>query len=422
MRKNEIGILWMVLLLGLAAPGAAVAQAGLAEGEPAADEPVAGDPSGEEPSGEEPGGEGLARSEATDSGPAVDPPAGAQGAAGGDAPEPGGEAASPAEVRIQHLPVHSVTADEVELVFHVRHPERLGRLLVRHRPLGEGGGGVREVNVRRTGRGWVALIDTADVAWPGFVYWAIERRGETERPVFASAEAPHPVHVMEPEGLAYERRALRRRDGRRSRARLRGDYVQLGTRAVIDSMGDRQELSEHYYLLEASYSYSFFSEVDEIQLALGRMRGNVVHLGSSVDERGIDYGRAAITWRALDLLRFRTGVLFGFSQSGFEVGASGYVIIGQPEGTSLTFGGEGITTLGGTGKVRLGWATLPRIPMGATVEVTTYPAGEDAGVRLLYDVAYELYPGAYARIEGGYRGWNSTTGGLSLGGELALAF
>jgi len=202
--------------------------------------------------------------------------------------------------------------------------------------------------------------------------------------------------------------------------------VSLGTRAVVvEESGRRQELDESYCRLEASYAYAFFALVDEIRFSLGRMRGNVVRLDRPLDEddeRGLDYGTAEITWRVLELLRFRTSILFGFSQEGFEIGGAADVVIGRPEGTSLTFGGEGVTTLGGTGRVRLGWRTVPRMPMGATIEVTTFPADGNAGVRLLYDVAYELYPGAHIRAEVGCRGWNSTTGGPSLGGELVLAF
>jgi hypothetical protein len=65
---------------------------------------------------------------------------------------------------------------------------------------------------------------------------------------------------------------------------------------------------------------------------------------------------------------------------------------------------------------------MPRLPMGATVEVTTFPVGDEPGMRLLLDASYEIYPGAYLRLIGGYRGWTSTIGGPSIGAEMAFAF
>lgn len=339
-----------------------------------------------------------------------------------EVPEP-----EPAEVppAVHHLPVHQLHSSEPAIFrFEVRDPGAFEAVTVRYRPLGAEGP-VREVRAARYPGGWAAEVPAEELPRPGIGYWVVARTDEGEEPVFASAEAPHPAHLREPNEVSYERAALERRGGRRSRAAVSGEYVQLGTRAVIETDGTRRNLDEHYYSLEASYAYSFFLVVEEIRFALGRLRGNVVDTdmpGGPEDTRGLDYGTATIMWKAHDWVRFRTGVLFGFSHRGFEVGGAGDIVIGDHEGTSLTLGADGVTTLGVTGRARLGWLTVPRLPMGATVEITNWPVGDEAGLRLLFDAAYQLYPGAHLRVEAGYRGWNSTTGGVSLGGELALAF
>ena len=118
----------------------------------------------------------------------------------------------------------------------------------------------------------------------------------------------------------------------------------------------------------------------------------------------------------------RSRLVFGVSQSGFELGGALALVVGEPEGTGLELGFEGVTGLGVTGRLRLGWATVPRVPMGATIELTNFPTGDAAGVRLLFDAGYELYPGALLRVTGGYRGWTSVVGGPSLAADLLLAF
>jgi len=332
-----------------------------------------------------------------------------------DVPTPDAVAAT-----VLHTPVHELSGEALDLVFDVLNPQLLGDLVVRTRPL-EGDGDVQEV-VATGGPGqYVARLDTAEVTWPGFAYWVVERGPNgAERPIFASESDPQPVHVLEAEGTAYERRRLSAWGGRRSRLGFRGEYVNLGARQVLDGAGMPVQRLEYYYNVGVTYAYSFFSIVDTIQIGLGRMRGNAAERMD--DQRGVDYGHGEITWHAHDLLRFETGLLFGFSQSGFEIGGKTDIIIGEPDGNSLTLGISGVTNLGVTGKIRLAWATVPRWPMGATVEVTTYPVGDRSGMRLLYDISYQLYPGAFVRLEGGYRGWGSTVGGPSLGGELALSF
>jgi hypothetical protein len=114
--------------------------------------------------------------------------------------------------------------------------------------------------------------------------------------------------------------------------------------------------------------------------------------------------------------------LLGASQSGFEYGGGGELVLGDPEGASFGLGVEGITTLGATGHMRLGFALTERLPMGAALELTSFPLGDDAGVRLLYDVGYAYSPGSSIVLRAGFQGRTSVTGGVSAGLALRHAF
>jgi hypothetical protein len=348
----------------------------------------------------------------------AEPPHSAQVAQGAEDAQVGERAP-----RIVHVPPGKLAAEGDEIWFWASDPDHLGQIVVRMRPAG--GEEWTEIVAVRAERGWLVRVPADMLALEGMEYWVAERLPDgSERAAFADAERPHPVPVVERRLTAYERRQLEAREGRRHRAMLQGEYVGLGRRRWQTPDGD-VDTDEHYWRWEASYEHSFFTVVDSIRIRAGQMRGEVARVdGTSVTmgEVGVDYGRADVVWRAHDKLRFRTAIAFGFSQRGFEIGGAADLIIGLPEGPNLSVGMEGMTTLGFTGRLRLGWLVTPKLPMGATVEVTTFPVADEPGMRLLLDVAYELYPGAYVRMIGGYRGWTSTIGGPSLGAELALAF
>jgi len=321
---------------------------------------------------------------------------------------------------ILHSPQNELSTGKGRLVFRVLAPDRAGTIVVEWRPRGGGRGG-RVVAARDVG-GWIAELPEAAVQPPGFSYWAIERLDDgTERPIFASAADPHPVQVFDTTRDAGRRDELEGLRGRRSEMTARGEWVDFGQRRVPLYGSD---VPDRYYRLEAGFSYAILSAVDRIDIAIGHLRGRAATLGvRDPDFRvGTDYGRAAITWLADPLVRIRTSILFGISQEGFEEGGGGDLILGQPWRTSFTVGVDGVTTLGWTGRVRLGWATVERVPMGASIAVTTFPAGEDAGVRLLYDVGIEIGDAWLVRAEGGYQGRTSVTGGPAAGLEVALRF
>lgn len=98
------------------------------------------------------------------------------------------------------------------------------------------------------------------------------------------------------------------------------------------------------------------------------------------------------------------------------------LVLGDPRDMHLDLGAEAIRTVGATAHLRLGFSAAPQIPMGATIEVSTFPIGDDPGVRLLYDVGYRFGPVTELRLRGGYQGRTSVSGGAALALEIRYGF
>lgn len=342
----------------------------------------------------------------------------------------GAPAETPAPSFIQHVPLNQVELGPVELVFEIRDPDRAGKVAV-YLTRDDRQGAPTRFDAYRTERGYVVAIPTASIGEPGFSYWVVERASDGgERPLFASASAPHHVRVTLSPADESERERVHERAGKRSTVVANAEWVDFGKRRLL---AGGSEHPDHYYRLEAGYAYSFLRTVEDVQLTVVRVRGEAgAVIGSAFLQDtpqtsqsvspGIDYGRAQITLFVADGIRLRGSTLLGASQRGFEYGGGGAVVFGEPDGASFTLAGEGITTLGATGSMRLGLAVVPELPMGASLEVTSFPLGEDAGVRLLYDVGWVYATGSSVVLRAGFQGRTSITGGPSLALALRHAF
>lgn len=336
-------------------------------------------------------------------------------------------AAEPAPF-IQHVPLNQIELGPTELLFEVRDPDRAGKVVVwlerddrKQAPAA--------FEAYRSARGYVVAIPTASIAEPGFSYWVVERKGDGgERALFASAAAPHHVRVTLSRADESERERVRERAGKRSTLIAGAEWVDFGGRRLL---AGGESFPDRYYRLEAGYGYSFLRTVEDVQLTVVRVRGEAGAViegfglepdASELLEPGIDYGRAQVTLFVRDGIRLRASTLLGASQEGFEYGGGGAMVFGDPSAASFTLGGEAITTLGATGTMRLGFAVTPELPMGAGIELTSFPLGEDAGVRLLYDVGYAYGPGSEIVLRAGFQGRTSVTGGVSAALALRHAF
>lgn len=334
----------------------------------------------------------------------------------------GGEA--PAGPHIQHVPENELIAGATRLRFSVQRPDLVQAVIVFVRAAGAAQ--AREFAALRVGDGYAVLLPAEVVQPPGFAYWVVARVSGQLREVFASAEDAHAVAVRYSDAYLAEQRRLTQRGGHRSRAEVSAEWVDFGHRRLS---ADGPRTPDRFYRVRAGYSHAFLSTVEEIALHVVRVRGESGELltegGRESVQRvrpGTDYGQAAITLLAFEGVRLQGSFILGASQEGFEYGAGGALIFGNPYGLHLAMTSEGISTLGITAGMRMGFLIAAGVPMGAGVEVSNFPVGEDTGVRLVCDLGYELGGGSLIALRGGFQGRTSVTGGPTLGGSFRYAF
>ena len=333
-------------------------------------------------------------------------------------------AAADAAPSALHVPIHEAFTGEAELRFKVLEPDRVGAIMVSCLARA-GGARVHGVQARRAADGYRARLPFACVKPPGFGYWVSLRGADgREQPLFAAAGSPHPVRVIHTPERERELRLLRAHGYKRSRLVAFAEGVDFGDRRAAP---DGPTIHDRYYRLEAGYGYAFYGVIEDIGLTLVRVRGQTSALDAAQAARlpldpGIDYGRATVTLRLVELVRARGSLLLGASQEGFEYGVSSELVLGDPLAEHLLVGVESLTTLGDTGYLRLGFNATPTIPMGARVELTDFPLGEDAAVRLLYEIGYRFAPDVELSLRGGYQGRTSVVGGPSLGVTMRYGF
>jgi len=321
---------------------------------------------------------------------------------------------------IDHVPVNELPAEAaVELRFQTAAPDRMGVVTVHVLPDAHHAQSLA-IPVRRTAQGYFATLPAERVREPALRYYVTQTLdGGAEQAVFASADAPHRVRVVMSPERAAELAKLR---SKRSAIALQAEAVSFGAHKLTP---ESPELADRYYWLEAGYSYAVLSVVEEVALHLIRVRAEVgerVGTSAQLTQPGIDAGRATITWRLAAPLRVRSSLLLGASQRGFEYGGGMDVVLGDPRHVSLELGAHVVRTLGETAHLRLGFHALPQLPMGAAIEVTSFPSSHEPGVRLLYDVGYRFAETLEIALRAGYQGRSSITGGPSLGLAVRYGF
>lgn len=351
------------------------------------------------------------------------------------APKPEPDSASGAkpkptiQSRVQHVPLHETRRGRTELVFRIRHAERVAEVVLYVRAVDAAsvrGQAVRRV-ARRAEAGYVVSMPAELVRPPAVEYWVTAREASgAERPVFASSERAQRVEVFLDESQRREVDDLARRGGHRSSAFAGAEWVDFGDRPLLP---DGEATPDRYYRAEAGYAYHFMSFVDDIRLAVVHVRGAASQVESSDDgprvkrfDPGIDFGRASVGIRLATGVRLRGALLLGASQDGFESGAGAEVVLGDPEGNHLRAGAERLSTLGLIAGMHMGFMATDAVPMGAGIEVTDFPVGDGHGVRLLYDVGYRFAPASELMLRAGFQGRSSLTGGPSIGLRTRFAF
>jgi hypothetical protein len=339
-------------------------------------------------------------------------------------------ATPPATPTIHHAPRSTAQINEdVQVGAVIDHADRVKRALLVYKSESATG----EVEFQRssdTQLPYVAVIPATAVRSPILAYAIeIETTDGARLPVFATRAQPHPVTVLDAPEDARESALLTRLGGRRSVVHAGGDFVSFGTSSgdvrLADGTTERRNVKDQYYRVEGSYTYRLLGTVSEFGLRAGVIRGTSL-VPNEIDRNkydvGLNYGAPRIRLRVDNWFHVEGEALISVTEVGFSMGGGGALILGDPYGSKLTIGGEGIEVFGARGYTRLDVVASKFFSVAPIIEVTSMPHAEHAGVRLLGETGFHLGAGFRLDLRGGYQARSFERGGPSLGGGLAYAF
>lgn len=336
---------------------------------------------------------------------------------------------------VRHLPPAEATADE-ELRLTARVTRASERTLVlQYRPVGLDTWTTLAFD-RGPGDEWVAVVPAAEVHAPGVEYFISSKEGEGDatRDEFASAAAPHQVGIVVAAREQRRARDLARNRAKRSRVRVSAEYVNYGARDA-----EANSIADHYYRVDADFGYRLLAyPLEEIRFGYTRLEGYVpespreVPFTCATDPES-DACRKYAGFKVGGWFELGFGLAEGVrldlrgivvaNQEGAAPGMRGELRTGNIDGNHIAFGFEYTKDVGSAGFFRLGWDTVPRVPMAATVEVTDYPAASRAtGVRLAYDLFHPLPNGLRLGGRLGYAARDRRVGGATLGLNASMDF
>jgi hypothetical protein len=140
-------------------------------------------------------------------------------------------------------------------------------------------------------------------------------------------------------------------------------------------------------------------------------------------QAGVKAGWFELGLAAVEGVRLDARMIAMATAQGFAVGGRGEARLGAREASHVAIGAEYLADVGSNGFFRLGWGTVPKLPMSATVEITNLPADHrDTGVRLYYDVGIEASPGFRLGVRVGYAARNQSVAGFTGGAGAAVEF
>ena len=345
------------------------------------------------------------------------------------APTPAANADVPA---LHHAPqVTARLAEDISIGAVVDRPDRVKRALL----VFQGGGTHGEVEFARASGplGYVAIIPATAVR-PDLSYSIeIETTTGEQLQVFATRAAPHHVTVLDAPEDRREAALLARLHGRRSVVQTSGEYASFGTTTAtvpaapgaLPRPAETRRVADQFYRVEGSFTYRLLGTVSEFGIRAGVVRGQSLVRGESDPSKyevGLNYGAPRIRLRAEDWLHVEGELLTSVTEVGFAVGGGGAVLLGDPYGSKLVLGVEGIQVFGVRGYTRLDLIANSRLAFAPIIEVTTMPHADVAGVRLLGEAGIEMGAGLRLDVRAGYQARRFDQGGPTLGGGLAYAF
>jgi hypothetical protein len=339
-----------------------------------------------------------------------------------------GSARANAPARVWHVPPAEATAGEALPLEALVDRAWESTLELRFRPVGveRWAGAQFELGADR----YIATVPAETMAPPGIEYFIVGRGADGSASAhFASADAPHRVMVYEDTAAVRVQRELDRVEGRRARVRVAAEWVDYGAR----KLGPNGELvPDSYYRVDASFMYRLFKfPLYSLRFGYSRLRGD-----TPLSERGapcpdpceVDAGFSAggwfeLRWRLARRAELDTRLMGQATPDGFNFGVRTVARLGDEDGSHVALGYEGIVDVGSAYFFRLGWDTVPALPMAATVELTDFPATHRAtGVRLIYDIAHPMDNGLRIGARVGYQARDEGIGGATVGGNVGFEF
>jgi len=319
---------------------------------------------------------------------------------------------------IRHVPpAGAEAAAAFELVAEA--PAETPALTLHYRTLGTQAFTTQEF-VRRDPQSWVAVVPPAAVTPPGLEYY-IDAGTDA---VFASSQWPHTTPVNLTDSGARRARDTARSEGRRSRIHLAGEYVDFGSHTV-----DGVKLADSYYRIDADFAYKLWTyPLEEVRVGYTRLLGDNTGYTCDNPPCGADAGFKVAGWFELGLapvegFRLDGRVMVMATQGGFAVGVRAEGRLGSIDASHIALGVESMADVGTNGYVRLGWGTVPGLPMAATVEITNLPESQrSTGVRLFYDIARSFGHGVRVGLRVGYAARNQTIAGFTSGANANVDF
>jgi hypothetical protein len=334
--------------------------------------------------------------------------------------------ASATPVRVHHVPP-AEAAPNAPLLLEA-HVERGWESTLEARFRGVGAATWQAVEFEKGEGTYLATVPADIVQPPGIEYFILgtNATGATSAH-FASAADPHRVMVYEEPTVVLRQRELDRVSGRRARVRFATELVDYGTRTIGGA-----DVADSYYRVDVDFTYRLLRfPLYSLRFGYTRLRGHTpaTERGESpCDPCEVKAGFSAGGWFEL---RFRVGKkvdvdargMVQATPSGFNVGGRGELRLGEENGSHVALGSEAILDVGTAAFFRLGWDTVPSLPMAATIELTDFPATHRAtGVRLIYDVTHPFPNGLRLGARVGYQARDQGIGGATGGLNLAFEF
>jgi hypothetical protein len=299
------------------------------------------------------------------------------------------------------------------------------------------GAGWKTAEFQRQGDDWAAVIPAGQMLPPGVDYF-IDLRGPggDAQPVFASQSMPHRISVRRSAGDVRRDRELGQAAGRRSRFATTAEWVDFGTRTYRKD-GMERAIADRYYRIDASYTYLLLAyplkafRIGGLRL-LGTspevVRGDGEECPGTLDDCDVEAGfkvggYAELRFALQEGVEIDARGTFMATKEGFNVGGRGELRFGVEDGSHVALGGELLADVGSSAFFRLGWDTVPGLPMTATVEMLDYPADlRAAGVRLVYGVAHPFASGLRLGARVSYQARDELIGGAGGGLTASMDF